>query len=107
MTKTNKTKLLEADSVGYGRPPAHARFQRGKSGNPNGRPKGTANFATTLLRTLREVVVINENRKRNEITKLEAALKQIVNIAASRDFRAVSQLIGITLSAEHGVPPKR
>lgn len=26
-------------SVGYGRPPEHSRFQKGQSGNPNGRPR--------------------------------------------------------------------
>ncbi len=25
--------------VGYGRPPEHSRFQKGQSGNPNGRPR--------------------------------------------------------------------
>jgi hypothetical protein len=100
VAKSVKTKLTDANSVGFGKPPAHSRFKPGKSGNPNGRPKGTLNFATTLLKTLREVVVINENGRRKEITKLEAAVKQLVNKAASGDLRALTQLIGITLSAE-------
>jgi hypothetical protein len=100
VAKKVNAKLTDANSVGFGKPPAHSRFKPGKSGNPNGRPKGALNFATTLRRTLREVVVINENGRRKEITKLEAALKQLVNKAASGDLRAVSQVIGITLSDE-------
>jgi hypothetical protein len=45
-------------------------------------------------------VVVNENGRRKEITKLEAAVKQLVNKAASGDLRALSQLIGVMLSAE-------
>jgi len=100
MATSNKDKLSGAYEVGYGKPPAHSRFERGKSGNPSGRPKGTLNFATTLLTTLRETVVINENGRRKEITKLEAAVKQLVNKAASGDLRALTQLIGVMVSAE-------
>lgn len=106
MAKSDKAKLSNAYAVGYGKPPVHSRFQRGKSGNPNGRPKGTLNVATTLFRALREIVVINENGRRKQITKLEAALKQLVNKAASGDLRALTQLIGITLSAEQRAAEK-
>ena len=100
MAKSDEDKLSGANDVGYRKPPAHSRFKRGKSGNPNGRPKGTLNFATTLIRTLREPVVINENGRRKQITKLEAAVKQLVNKAASGDLRALAQLIDVMLLAE-------
>src|SRR4051794_16039152 len=89
-------------SVGYGRPPMQTRFKKGISGNPNGRPKGTRNFATILLTILREKVVFNENGKRMVITKLDAVVKQLVNKAASGDLRATSQLVSLVRTAEEG-----
>lgn len=86
--------------VGYGKPPKHTRFEKGRSGNPKGRPKGTLNLATVLERTLRERVVINENGRRKQITKMEAAVKQLVNQAASGDLVALRQLMALASSAE-------
>jgi hypothetical protein len=86
--------------VGYGNPPKHTRFKKGRSGNPKGRPKGTLNMATVLERTLRERVVIVENGTRKSVTKLEAALKQLVNQAASGNLAAMRQLSSLVESAE-------
>lgn len=85
--------------VGHGKPPKSTQFQKGRSGNPKGRPKGTLNIATVLARTLRERVVVNENGQRKTITKLEAALKQLANQAASGDLSAVRQLLALASSA--------
>jgi Family of unknown function (DUF5681) len=86
--------------VGYCNPPEHTRFKTGQSGNPQGRPKGTLNMATVLERTLREKVVINENGKRKTITKLEAAIKQLTNKAASGELKALQLLAALVRSAE-------
>jgi hypothetical protein len=86
--------------VGYCSPPKATRFKKGQSGNPKGRPKGSLNVATLFMRTLREKVVINESGQRKTVTKLEAALKQLVNKAASGDPRAISQLLDLARDAE-------
>jgi hypothetical protein len=86
--------------VGYGKPPVETRFRKGQSGNTQGRPKGSLNLATVLERTLNEKVVINENGRRRTITKREAAVKQLVNKAASGDLRALHQLTALVRAAE-------
>src|SRR5712671_8034006 len=89
-----------AKSVGYSTPPEATRFKKGCSGNPKGRPKGSLNVATVFTKTLREKVVINEHGQRKTVTKLEAALKQLVNKAASGDLRALAQLVVLAQDAE-------
>jgi hypothetical protein len=96
----NEDSKNEKFDVGYGKPPKHAQFKKGQSGNPDGRPKGTLNLATVLERTLREEVVINENGRRKVITKLEAAITQLINKSASGDLKALALLTGLVRSAE-------
>ena len=100
MTDADKPMKPKRERVGYGCPPERTRFKPGRSGNPRGRPKGTLNMATILERTLREPVVIEENGKRETVTKLEAAFKQLVNSAAAGDLRAIQQLSGLARLVE-------
>ena len=88
------------NEVGYGRPPQNFRFKKGRSGNPRGRPKGALNMATALNRTLREKVVIEENGKRKTVSKLEAAIAQLVSRATSGDAQAIRYLCQLVKSAE-------
>jgi len=74
--------------VGYKKPPVHSRFQKGRSGNPRGRPKGSANYLTLLRRVLGQKVTVSEDGKSRQITKIEAAMIQLLNNAARGDIRA-------------------
>jgi hypothetical protein len=91
---------LQNHKVGYGHPPESTRFKKGQSGNPQGRPKGSLNLFTLLVRTLREKVIITENGKRKTVTKFHAVIKQLVNKAASGDLRALHELLILTRVAE-------
>ena len=80
-------------AVGKGKPPERTRFKKGQSGNPKGRPPNSKNSATLLNEALSEVVVITENGQRKSITKKQAIVKQIVNKAASGDYRSIQLLL--------------
>ena len=79
--------------VGFGRPPRHTQFQKGHSGNPKGRPRGSRNASTLLDEALQGRVVVSENGQRRTVTKLEAILTQLVNKAAQGDHRATQLLL--------------
>ena len=79
--------------VGRGKPPRKTRFKPGESGNPNGRPKGSKNFATVLAKELNAKVPISENGRRRKVSKREAIAKQIVNKAAGGDLKATQAVM--------------
>lgn len=95
MTINKKNPPPAEYDVGFGKPPKHGQFQKGQSGNPRGRPKGVANLATSLERAMNERVFITENGQRKQISKLDAAVKQVVNKATSGDARAFQQIVSL------------
>ena len=86
--------------VGYGKPPLHTRFQKGKSGNPKGRPRGKKNMSTLLSTALNASIVVVANGRRKKITKREAIITQLVNRSAKADLRAIQILLAMLREIE-------
>jgi uncharacterized protein (UPF0216 family) len=97
--------------VGYKKPPLHTRFQKGQSGNPRGRPRGSKNFSTLLADALNEPVVVTEDGRRRKISKRELGFKQLANKFAMAEAQATKMLLGLMLERERlaaaAVPAER
>ncbi|MGA9850270.1 MAG: DUF5681 domain-containing protein [Roseiarcus sp.] len=90
------------DGRGEKQPRRDTRFRPGQSGNPRGRPKRGA-LSALVASALGEKVEAKENGRRRRITKLEAAVKQLVNRAAGGDQR-VTQFVFALLDGDQGRP---
>jgi hypothetical protein len=90
-----RDKKIDTYSVGYGKPPKNSRFKKGQSGNPKGRPRGSQNTATIMMKALKETVVMTENGRRRKITMKEAIIKQAITKAASGEFRHIKLLLDL------------
>jgi Family of unknown function (DUF5681) len=91
--------------VGYGKPPRHTRFTKGRSGNPRGRSPGAKNLKTLLSEALNELVIVAENGGRRKVTKREAIIKQLVNQSATADWRAIKILLDLVRDIEGQTEP--
>jgi hypothetical protein len=79
--------------VGYARPPRNTQFQKGRSGNPTGRPKKPAGFDQQLLREANLPVVVNENGKQVRLTKMNVAMRHWVHKAMKGDAHATKSFL--------------
>jgi hypothetical protein len=82
------------DKTGYKQPPRSAQFQRGRSGNPKGRPtrKGSGNFLTDLLQVMGETVFITENGQRRAVSGRKAVAIRLLHDALHGDAKALANL---------------
>lgn len=85
--------------VGYGKPPKETQFQKGRSGNPRGRPKKAPDFNRELIRESQTLITINENGRRIRITKHGVAVKQLLKHAMSGSPQGLRLYFGYSQSA--------
>jgi hypothetical protein len=74
--------------VGYGRPPVHSRFKKGRSGNPRGRPKHSRNLKTIIRQAFTDRITVREGETRRSITKIEGVVLRQVEAALKGNERA-------------------
>jgi len=97
-----------AFTVGKGRPPLHTRFQKGRSGNPRGRPRGAKSFTTLLFERLdRRVERRAEDGARRKVSKRELAAERLVDNFAEGEPAATKLMLGLMRERERQAPAQR
>jgi len=77
--------------VGYGKPPVATRFQKGKSGNPSGRPRKIApelDLGKVLQSVDNEEILLMVDGKRKRMSKAEIHFRQLFSKAIKGDLTA-------------------
>jgi hypothetical protein len=87
--------MPKPSDVGYHKPPEATRFKPGKSGNPKGRPKGSASLATDLSAELGEQITVREGGQPRRISKQRALVKSLMAKALQGDVRATTALLAL------------
>ena len=81
-------------AIGYGKPPAHSRFRKGRSGNPGGRPRGKR-LATLLREALSETAMIEINGRPRRVSRGQATVALLIDRAAEADPRWMKLLLDL------------
>ncbi|MCP5411439.1 MAG: hypothetical protein H6924_04800 [Alphaproteobacteria bacterium] len=87
----------EADAqeyqVGYRKPPKDHRFQKGKSGNPKGRPRKKKNSLKELLAERLDETVRTSDGRKTGLSRLRVLIRNLVERAASGDGKALTEIV--------------
>ena len=95
--------------VGYGKPPLHTRFQKGKSGNPSGRPRraATERAKALALKEAYRAVTLTQGDSVESLPAIQAVLRSQFALAVKGNAQALAILkvadgciLGIPKSAE-------
>lgn len=86
----------ERYEVGFGKPPKHAQFKKGQSGNPNGRPKRSESRQASRSIVMAEAmapITVKINGRVTNTTKFKVMISQMMNRASAGEYKAVQTLL--------------
>jgi Family of unknown function (DUF5681) len=73
--------------MGYKQPPINRQFQKGRSGNPHGRPKGSGNFSSLMDEVLGQPMRVKFDGRQVVVSAREALGIALVERAVAGDVR--------------------
>src|ERR1700741_2558666 len=94
--KKKKAPAQDSSPVGYGRPPVHSRFRKGRSDNPTGKRKhGEAERAEALIRQeVYRLLTVREREAVRKMPALQAVIRSQIAVKGSvAAQRAVVKLL--------------
>jgi hypothetical protein len=86
--------------VGYKDPPGHGRFQKGQSGNPQGRPKKVPDFMEDAAEILGGTVTGQAKGKSITLPTVQAVFRRLCRQALKGDNQALRWVIELMLTLE-------
>jgi hypothetical protein len=88
--------------VGYGRPPLHTRFQKGRSGNPGGRPsrKRVERMKALALREAYRAIAVKQDGRMVPLTAVAAILRSQIELAAKGNLQAQRDILAMVRTIE-------
>ena len=109
VTPPRRNLPVASAAVGYGRPPVEARFKKGQSGNPRGRPKKAAPEKRSASATAMDEILIaealrtiqvRENDQVIEMPMIQAIIRSMGVAGVKGNHRAQRDLMAMVKAAE-------
>jgi Family of unknown function (DUF5681) len=96
-----------SNKSGRRNPPKHSRFKKGVSGNPKGRPKRKRQLVSEIVSEVQNTsTAYREGGRTKQASRLELALKKLVNRALEGDARSAAELFALRTQAERNYGAK-
>ena len=89
--------------VGYMKPPKAFQFQKGRSGNPSGRPRKVPGIPELLWQIANQKVLVHGKNGSKYITMLKAILTQVANKGATGELKAAKHFVEMLTRFPEGI----
>lgn len=93
MVKKNAKPNNGGYKVGYGKPPKHTQFKKGKSGNPSGKSKPKKSIAELIVEEGEKMVAVTENGQQTLVSKMELLAKSVFANAIKGDHKSIALIL--------------